>query len=821
MAGRHSLRAGRLAASQALPWLAFLGCLAWLFYPGLVASKVPAFRDAYHFYYPQAVWLERCAEQATYFPSWNPDEGLGVSITGQPSAALYYPLRPLWWLPGLDTAQKFSLFIVAHLLIAAIGAHWAARQLNLSGQAAWLAAVSYSLSCPVYFQHTNLIYLCSAAWVGFALSAIFAVMQATDRSGFVGSCIVFAAATSMMLLGGDPQTAVNSFLIAGVIFATVCAQHLWSLRSRGQPTLLTQRADFSGFSLFARNCGWLVAAAALFAMLSLVQWLPSWRWASHSGRAAPNISREPTLATPPSGTLAHRTSLTPAVDAALQESSSPRHHRYDFSLSPWHLLTCIWPTAGGHYLPNNSRIFSALPAEGRMWIPSLFFGCWPCLLFLLAAFKKSQRPWVLLVIATVALLASLGNYSIVWILREMLSSLGLTTLAERLPADHVGSLAGLLNTCLPGYSMFRYPAKWTVWFSAAACLIAATQFNDLSVANLRQWTRRYRQTIGVCSLAGLVAAVGLWFADAGFGVDHWLSQVAPDRWLGPPNARSIAISLAIACLIPLLSFRIGSLESALGKRLLPSIALITLIEMTFCASCWTSFLPAPLGHLDSRSQWLEAQLTPPPTAHPHRPFVWANFSRADLQRDHCVQSPQSFEIDQADYQQVWLLGKLGLLPGIRCLNATQSIEPIELSQLRAWLSRHDRLLNVQPDVDRVLRELGITHRLVRTQFDNQPSQFVWRAIAAPQPLCQLALAGREQPSEWPKIEWRWHGPDRLDLQIAAPQVAVLLIRQFNDGGWSARNQQEKRLPIDRDSLFVQIPLTAEDSQIRLTRNWFQ
>ncbi|MEZ6078333.1 MAG: hypothetical protein R3C56_22465 [Pirellulaceae bacterium] len=36
-----------------------------------------------------------------------------------------------------------------------------------------------------------------------------------------------------------------------------------------------------------------------------------------------------------------------------------------------------------------------------------------------------------------------------------------------------------------------------------------------------------------------------------------------------------------------------------------------------------------------------------------------------------------------------------------------------MAQLRTWLSRHDRLLGDQPDVDQVLRELGVTHRLLR------------------------------------------------------------------------------------------------------------
>lgn len=457
-----------------------------------------------------------------------------------------------------------------------------------------------------------------------------------------------------------------------------------------------------------------------------------------------------------------------------------------------------------------------------MWIPSLYFGCWPCLLFLLAGLQRSARTRLLIVVASFALLASFGNYSILWLMREILSSVGLTSLAQHLPADHVGSLAWLLNVCLPGYSMFRYPAKWTVWFVAAASLIAALQFDRMSAENLRQSTRQFRLSIAILSLVGLVMAASLWLAaGAGYSLDAWLSQVAPDRWLGPPNTRAIAVSLAIACLLPMLSFLVVSTQQLQWTHHLPSIALITLIEMTLCASCWTSFLPAPTAPRETLSQFSNSAATQAPRLTSSIPFVWVNQNQADLLGDRFVQARQSFEIDQARYQQAWRLGKLGLLSDTRSLNATQSIAPFEWTQLRTWLSRHDRLRNNQPDVDQVLRELGVTHRLRRTRFDSQPSQFTWQAVADPQPLCQRSIIGLEQALAPPEIDWHWHGPDRLDVHIAAPQAAMLLVRQTNDGGWLARNQREQPMAIDDESMFIVIPLDSQDTQVKLSRKWFR
>ncbi|MCA9161103.1 MAG: hypothetical protein KDA72_22385, partial [Planctomycetales bacterium] len=79
----------------------------------------------------------------------------------------------------------------------------------------------------------------------------------------------------------------------------------------------------------------------------------------------------------------------------------------------------------------------------------------------------------------------------------------------------------------------------------------------------------------------------------------------------------------------------------------------------------------------------------------------------------------------------------------------------------------------------------------------------------------------EQVIKQSEIDWHWPSPDQLDVHIAAPQAAMLLIRQTNDGGWLARNQRDKLLDIDEKSMFIEIPLTNEDSQVKLSRKWFR
>ncbi len=957
--------------------MALTGCLLWLLYPGLIDSRVPAFRDAYHFYYPQAVWLEQAAQQGSFFPSWNPSEGLGVSVAGQPSAALYYPLRCLWWLPWLSVAQKFSLVILVHLLIAAAGMKWAARQLGCTDSTAWLAAVSFSLSCPVLFQHTNLIYLCSAAWIGFALAATLAALQSISRREYIYSCIVFAGAASLMLLAGDPQGVANAFIVSSVIFATEFVQRGLHARSATRAAEPVQRAPLTAAAKsepIGKQLLWCLGAMGLVVVLTCVQWLPAWRWAGHSGRvnasagrdarvvqtsaahtpspipaqshasselsaefagaavsrAASDASTHPSVASAARVTSGESlpiaiTSPTPTVDAVLRATRPGPPHRYDFSLSPWHALTCLWPTLGGHYLPHNSRLFAVLPAEGRMWIPSLYFGCWPCLLLLLAVLRaRDTMARSLKIVLLVAVLAALGNYSIVWLLRESLSSLGLSSLSAQLPKDHVSSLTWLFNSLVPGYSMFRYPAKWTVWIVAAGSLLAARQLGDPTSVE-RIVPRRLLLSVLALSLIGMVLsgclalASGLGYsANTPFSTwfDTWLAANAGDAWLGPPHAQAIAGSLLIAFAVPSLLLGLvairnwerlrlpaGSLKElgskgrnlirsdsqakSLGhgesqaKSLRPgesqarslrhrktSLVLITLLEMTLCASCWVDFLPAP--SLDGNS--LNAITSSRSTRALHAPFVWSNLSRVDLRRDHFVRSPQSYAVDQASYQQVWLLGKLGLLADVSSLHAAQSVDPRELAQLRGWLSQHDQLLPQQPEVDRLLRELGVTHRLTRSERANEPNiaqptarstQFTWQAIENSLPLCQLLVRPVAQleidaGTDAEAVEslalavtpsWRWTHPDQLVVQIPAAAIdrsaegvsihentaperrattvdtsqmlhRLLIVRQTNDGGWLAHDASGRELEIRHEPFFIEVELPHAAEKIQLSRKWF-
>ncbi len=781
-----------LTFKETLLWIAYLVSLVWLFYPGLIDSQVPAFRDAYHFYYPQAVWLDRCAQRGEYFPAWNADEGLGVSVAGQPSAALYYPLRIFWFTPWLSVAQRFSLIIVVHLIIAALGIRFAACKFKLSRDAGWLAAMSYSLSCPVFFQHTNLIYLCSAAWIGFALGSVWDLLQSPHPVA-IRCCLVFSAACSLMVLAGDAHTAVNTFIVGGLLFM-VCSV------SRQTNSKFVARAQFKTL--------WLSSALFIVTVVTAIQWIPTIHWVQHSVRS-------------------QATSITPIatteLDLKFLQTSQKSGRIYDFSLSPWHLATCMWPTLGGHYLPNNSRLFAAIPAEGRMWLPAIYFGLFPALLCLHSLLRRRVlvtdtcwKGWLalqksetwparcLVIMATFSILAALGNYSIVWLLRESCDWFGLDRLSAKLPKDHVGGLYALLVAVLPGYKMFRYPAKWTVWFVASCSLLAGLTLDARNMSEHKLLSPRLCRIMSTVSLLGLLGSIGFALSAGARGdVDAWLTNATRDVWLGSVNSSSLAISLYVAMGVPVVL-----LVLALRRQSSHFLLWLTILEMTVCSSCWISFTkPDRVRDIDF------------PTTTASRPFVWSNTAAADFRADG-LGPGESLADAYAGYQDSFMLGKLALLANARSLGASQSIEPQAISALRTWLSSRDQLTRSQPELDKVLRQFGVTHRLLRTRRDSQPAEFEWIAIDNPAPLCELLVDLQTTQQVGPSLNWQWPSSGQLDIEIKAQSDCVVQVRQFNDGGWEAKSDTDATLSIDPQPFFIRISVPNKTTRVLLRRKWF-
>ncbi len=734
--------------------------------------------------------------QGEYFPQWQCNESLGVDVSGETTSALYYPVRIVWFLSFLSVAQRFSLFVVVHLLLAGLGMQYACSRMQLRKEAGWLAGASYALSCPLLFQHYNLVFLCSAVWLGFAIAEISCWLQRGEMDSRRPRIVVFSGAVAMMVLAGDPHTAVNILIVAvflAVVQAIAKRNALW----------------------FATSMMWLAAVVLLAIGLSAVQSIQSLRWANQSHRWSSEKEGVESRSLNDEQAAATENEVPGQLIKIMNEPTRRSASAiYEFSLSPWHLLTGLWPTLGGQYSPDNSRTFSFITAEGRMWIPSLFFGVLPLLLLFggFGSFWNSKYS-LFLFAAIFALLASFGNYSLGWLLRCVFDAFGANSLSGRLPPDHYSSLYGLLAEWLPGYSVFRYPAKWSVMAVACATFAAAIRFDQFFDGDLLRVTAVQRLVLWMSGL-GLI----LMLARAGdflMVVATLRPQVLPDAWLGSPNGWAMFQQFLIAFSIPILvlglvalvRWREKSLTLNLARTKLPVHALLAwigLLESFLVATCWCSFVPPQ--QTDPEGPWTSE-------------FVWADAGEANIERDQWLTNDtDDVSFAMAEYQRAFSLGKLGLRSNQHNLASILSIEPQRIKQLRMGLARIDDLSTNQPELDAVLAWLGVERRLVRTPAVDKPASFDWQYVPGPSQLCELYF---DEPADGQDagVKWQWFGCGQLKIEIDSPHKCQLLVRQFNDDGWQVVTNRQDSLPLTRDSsgLFIKCDVDSGKSQLTLER----
>ncbi len=517
------------------------GLFVWLFADALFRSGMFAFRDAAHYYYP-LFELIRDQWAAGRVPLWNPYENLGQPLAGDATASVFYPGKLIFALP-LDYAWAYKIYIMAHVLLAAATAYRLARHFGASVAAGGVCAISYAFSGNVLFQYCNVVFLVGAAWLPLAMLA--ADRTLVERS--LRRAVLFGLVLALMVLGGDPQMAYHAGLLAAMyalwLWWCESSVSIWQ-RVVGCVQRTTGRkrhhGQTSSASLSVRcthptsRPALLALAAVLGLTLSAVQVLPSMEFARRSGR---HTGR--------------------SIDGLFGKQLDPGthgEHVYHFSVGPWRLAEYVWPNVGGRQFPVHRRWFDVVPAEGRIWTPSLYMGLLPLLLALAAMRFRARRPkrsppplgeirdrWLCWSVV-LAVVASFGWYGLGWLIEEIRFAAGGDAAAPELVAAPLGGLYWLMTLLLPGYTYFRYPAKLLVVAALGLSLLAARGFDrTLSEPSVR--FRRGLLWLGGLSLAGAIGALAIRPVWAG-----WLCGVQPDALFGPLDTTAAANDLLAAFL---------------------------------------------------------------------------------------------------------------------------------------------------------------------------------------------------------------------------------------------------------------------------------
>lgn len=645
--------------------------LAWLLGGILWRGDALSFRDIAHYYRPLWEWTTS-QWAAGNVPLWCPLDGLGMPIHADPTASLFYPGQLIFALP-VDFTTRVNLYIIGHLLLAVVLLYRAARSFGASHIGAAAGAISYAYGGHVLFQYCNPIYLVGAAWLPLAALAAHRMLTLRSYRWAIGLAVVLA----LMVLGGDPQLAGHVLLITAIY-----ALLLWREERRAH--------NVTRVDLVQSRPLLLGVGAGVAFLLAAIQILPAMQWSSRSERAIYDRPRSVWEAITFASQVqrgVRDVEVSVASDTIAGMFATPlenSHHAsvYDFSVGPWRWLEFIWPNIGGRMFPEHRRWMNAIPAEGRIWTPSLYMGLLPllaaCSVFSLRRKSDVTTRWFSWLVLF-GLIGSLGVYGLGFVWHEISCGILGGDPEQRALGAPVGGLYWLLVTFVPSYVQFRYPAKLMVLASLGLALLAARGWDNMSAGP--RWTRWISLALLALSLLAVVV-VGL-----SPGHWSWLDQAVPSeypfggfdaagcRWdvlLALAHTSAVAIGW-LACTFCSSRYRVA------GPLLL---LLLTAVELSLAQHWMIASAPESALAVNSplREEW-----TPPHSLrtcyrgawhnpqHPHQPF----------------REPFSHEKLLA-WERQSLAERFHLSEGVRKLDATTALAPADLSAALLVAKQHAR-----------------------------------------------------------------------------------------------------------------------------------
>ena len=434
-----------------------LATLAILWPLGLT-NRVLAGVDALTYFTPY--WAYRMAElRAGQMPLWNPYLFLGVPFLANPQAAVLYPLH--WPLSWLRPEQALVWSALLHAWLAAGFTYtFARRSLGRSRLAAWLAGLIFGLGGFTLARVENINQLNALAWLPALLWLYDETARAASGRSRIRWGAALAAAIALQLLAGHTQTAFVNMVGLGLWAVWPCLVIAWSTDTgtRGD-------AETRGHGEPAAND-------------------------EHPARLHDYLL--PLLAVIPAILLA-AAQLLPTLELnslGLRTGGLPYRQAVSFSLRPRLLAQSLLP-------PFGRGLDAAFGSEGYaefvgyVGIAALVLGGIGLSLLWRRKAMATRPPWNMqraALLAASGFLLALGAYN---------------------------PLYYLLWRVIPGFDLFRAPARWLELFALGAAALAAFGLDTLgSTAGTRRHgdagneagTRRHGDDTGS-------AGLGQWYGN--------------------------------------------------------------------------------------------------------------------------------------------------------------------------------------------------------------------------------------------------------------------------------------------------------------------
>jgi len=290
-------------------------------------------------FYPYAVFIRNTIRSGD-FPLWNPHLYSGVPFLANMETALFYPFTYLYVIFDFPAAALINITI--HTVMAAVFMYQLAREWRLSNKSAWLAGLCFAANGYFIVHYTALPQFDSYVWLPLIFRFFKRIL---NNESPLRDFSIAALALSFQIFAGHPQFAGYTIMILLISITT---------------------GDISGNRLKALM--WLLLLLAVAALITSVQLIPFWQFASETSRVA-------------------ETSYENAVL---------------YSLAPWELAKML-------LFPLWNRFWT--PSSGDPHILSFYVG-WPLLALAITAVgqKPLRNCLSFAVIACTGILLALGKY---------------------------------------------------------------------------------------------------------------------------------------------------------------------------------------------------------------------------------------------------------------------------------------------------------------------------------------------------------------------------------------------------------------------------
>lgn len=432
-AGQRDRRSERRVTALALAGLAVWALL--LFGPLVLTNRVLASGDVFTYFTPYRDFAAQ-ALRSGHLPLWNPYLFMGAPFLANSQAAVFYPLH--WPLAWLSTSRALVWSIVLHIWLAgALTCGWLRHGLRLRPLAAWLGGAVVVGSGFLGGHVGQINQLNAYAWFPALLWALSRARRTPsfDRAAALQLLIVIAGVSALQLLAGHTQAWYIS-VVGGGLYAL--AQWAQEQRQRAAPASAGRRTwpgPPGGWRSWALAGAMTGGWPLLILGLGLIGGL---------GLAAAQVW--PTL---------ELSALSPRADGlSYREAVS-------FSLKPQWLPWSLLPAFGQDLAV---RFDSAAFAEFTAYVglSGLALAAW-------GVRQALRQHWPLLALGLFGLALALGAFN------------PLYYLAYRL---------------IPGWDLFRAPARWLLLYTVGMAGLAAVGVDRL----LERKERRSAWLVGGATL---------------------------------------------------------------------------------------------------------------------------------------------------------------------------------------------------------------------------------------------------------------------------------------------------------------------------------